>query len=217
MAAVTRTAVRVPRSPGPIARPAAAAALTAVVLILGVALSFPSSGVSSLIVRIAEFTLAAGAAYLIDDAAAALTAVSPRTVWRRRAPALVSGAGLLAGTWVGILLVLRWQSSPLPPLGLTSEVLVLCLLAVAFAALLARRGEAEPGSLAAAGTFLVSMTALFAEPILHATIFVPEGGMGSAARQWCWLGVAAITAIIILVASRDPAAVGQRRSVRLGA
>ena len=62
------------------------AAAAAVALVLIAALTVPEEGVSPLVVRIAEFLLAGGAAYLLDDAAVVLTTVTPTGLWRRRLP-----------------------------------------------------------------------------------------------------------------------------------
>ena len=204
--AMTRT-----RVPWPIAL----AAVTAAALVVVVALAYPGQGVSSFVVRIAEFLLACGAAYLIDDAAAAVTATAPRTLWRRRAPVLVGGLGILGTSWIGILVLLRWQASALPLVGVTWEVVVLCTLAVAAATVLARHGEPEPGSQLAPGLFLLGMTAVMAEPILQVAIFVPERGMGGDARQLWWWGVFVIAVVTVLLASSDPARGRRRHGVRL--
>jgi hypothetical protein len=101
-------------------------ASAAAVLVL-VAAAIPGAGVSPFVIRIAEFLLAGGAAYLLDDAAAPLTGVTPPGVWRRRSPVVLTGAGLLTVTWLGILLVLGWQDALPPVLLATGELVVLCL------------------------------------------------------------------------------------------
>jgi hypothetical protein len=163
------------------------------------------SGVPPLVVRLAELALAAGAAYLVDDAAVAVTTTMPPGVWRRRAPLLIRGAGVLASTWLGILVILRWQESGLPVLGLTEEVIVLCAVAVAASAVIAWRGEPEPGGQVGPGLVLLGLAAVMMEPVLRVTIFVPDGGMGAIGRQVSWLGIGVCAAAVAVVASRDPA------------
>ena len=182
-----------------------AAATAAVGLVLVAAVAAPGAGVSPLVVRIAEFLLAGGAAYLLDDAALVLTTVMPLGLWRRRLPRLLRGAAVLAGAWVLILAVVRWQES-LPPLWLvTGELLVVCLVAMATSAALAGRGEAEPGGLVAPAVGLLGITAVLAEPVLRLSIFVPWDGSGGAAVRLAWLAAGVVAAGVVVVASRDPA------------
>jgi hypothetical protein len=184
--------------------PVALSALVAVGLVL-LMTALPGTGVPTFVVRVAELAVAAGAAYLIDDAAAAVTITMPHGVWRRRAPLLVSGGIVLALAWAGVLVVLRWQESGLPLIGVTGEVVVLCCAAVAGSAVLAWRGEPQPGGQVGPGLVLLGLSAVIMEPVLRVTIFVPDGGMGAVARQLSWLGAGAVAAGVLLVASRDPA------------
>ncbi|HZJ04627.1 MAG TPA: hypothetical protein VFD59_04050 [Nocardioidaceae bacterium] len=195
--------------------PLALTAGTAAALVVVVALAYPAQGVSSFVVRISELLLACGAAYLIDDAAAAVTATAPRTVWRRRAPTFLGGAGLLAVTWIVILVVLSWQAPGGPRLAITWEVVVLCCLAIAAAAVIARLGEPEPGGQVAPVVLLLGVSALLTEPVLGVTIFVPDEGKGGVARQLWWTGAAVLALVTVLVASRDPATGRGRHGVRL--
>jgi hypothetical protein len=184
--------------------PVALSAVAAVALVLVIAAL--ADGVPTFVVRVAELALAAGAAYLVDDAAAAVTVASPQGVWRRRAPVLGNGAAILAFAWVSILAVLTWQASPLSLLGLTGEVVVLRGLAVSAAAVLARTGEPEPGGQVAPAVVLLGLTAVIMEPVLQVTIFVSEDGTGGAAHQLAWLGTAVLAGVVVVLASRDPAA-----------
>lgn len=188
-----------PRLPWPVAL----SAVAAVGLVLVVAVV--AGGAPTFVVRVAELALAAGAAYLLDDAASAVTVAAPQGVWRRRAPTLSNGAAILAFAWVSILAVLTWLESPLPLLPLTGELVVLCSLAVSAAAVLARSGEPEPGGQVGPAVVLLGLTAVILEPVLRLTIFVSEDGVGGVARQLAWLGTAVLAGIVVLVASRDPA------------
>ncbi len=192
-------------------RATVATATAAVSLVVVAAVAVPDEGVSPLVVRIAEFLLAGGAAYLLDDAALVLTTVTPRGRWRRRLPRLVRGTAVLAGAWALILALLRWQES-LPPVGLvTGELMVVCLVTMAASAALAGRGEAEPGGLVAPAVGLLGITAVLAEPVLRLTIFVPWDGSGGDAVRLAWLAVGGVAVAVVAVASRDPAS----RSARL--
>jgi hypothetical protein len=197
--AVGPAAMSTARLPWPIGLSGGAAG----VLVLLVAVA--TDEVPSIVVRVAELVLAGGAAYLLDDAAAAVTVAVPRSFWQRRAPSLLSGGGILALSWIGVLVVLRWQQSALPLPALTGELAVLCCLAVAAAAVLVRRGEREPGNQVAPGVLMLGLTAVMAEPLLRLTIFVPDDGTGGAPRQLAWLAAGALALAVVLVASRDPA------------
>ena len=129
-------------------------------------------------VRLAQFGLAGGAAYLLDDAAAQLTTVTPPGLWRRRAPALVGGVAVLAASWTAVLLVLGWQDSA-PPVGTaTGELAVLALTAVAASSVLVGSGDPEPGLRIAPTVVLLGISALIAESVLRTTLLLPWDGGG---------------------------------------
>ena len=180
-------------------------ASSAVVLVL-VTVAIPGGGASPFVVRIAEFLLAGGAAYLLDDAAAPLTAVTPHSVWRRRSAIVLAGAGLLTATWLGILLVLRWQDALPPVLLATAEVVVLCLGSLAAAAVLVRRGDPEPGGQVAPVIGLLGIGALMADSMLRVALFVPwEAGEPALGIGLAWATGAVLAVAVIIGASRDPA------------
>lgn len=186
-------------------RPTYLTALGVLALAMLAALVQPGAGIPPFVTRVAQFGLAGGAAYLLDDAAAQLTTVTPPGWWRRRAPGLVAGGTLLAGAWLGLLLVLTWQDSRPPVLTATVELLVLSLSAVAAAAVLVRRGDPEPGVLIAPAMVLLGMTAVIAESVLRTTILLPweaDPGRGIAS---VWAGAGLLASGVLLLASRDPA------------
>jgi hypothetical protein len=167
--------------------------------------SAPDAGVSRLVVLIAELLLAGGAAYLLDDSAVALTAVAPVGLWRRRLPRLMAGVAVLCVTWLLILAVLRWQDS-LPPVVLaTSELAVLCLVSLAGGALLVARGESEPGAMVAPAVALLGMSAFITDQFVKVSIFVPWDGSGGGAVRLAWIALGGLAALVLAVASRDPA------------
>ncbi len=189
-------------------RPLAGSAAAAVVLMVIAGVAQRDAGVPRLAVLISELLLAGGAAYLLDDAAVALTTVTPVRVWRRRLPRLLSGVTLLAAAWAVVLGVLRWQDS-LPPVGQASaELAVLCLVAVAATAVLAARGEGEPGGLVAPVVGLLGIGALIAELFLPTAVFVPSDGSGGAGVRLAWALIGGFAVLVVAVASRDPAGSG---------
>ena len=190
-------------SPRPLRELGVAAA--AAILLVAVASAQPDAGVPRLVVLIAELLLAGGAAYLLDDAAVALTTVAPVGLWRRRLPRLVSGVALLCVTWVLVLTGLQWQES-LPPVGLaTGELAVLCVVSLAGAALLAARGESEPGAMVAPAVALLGMSAFITDQFVEVAIFVPWEGSGGGAVRLAWVLLGGLAALVLAAASRDPA------------
>ena len=186
-------------------RPAALTALAAVVLMVVASVAQPDAGVPSIVVLMTELLLAGGAAYLLDDAAVALTTVVPVGAWRRRLPRLLAGGAMLLAAWVLVLAVLWWQES-LPPVGLvTGELAVLCLAALAAAAVLAARGDAEPGGLVGPAVVLVGIASLIADQLVQVAIFVPWDGSGGDGVRLVWGSLGALAVLLTVVASRDPA------------
>jgi hypothetical protein len=172
--------------------------------LVALALALPGAGLSTFVLRLAELLLAGGAAYLLDDGAAQMTTVTSRSLWRRRAPALAGGVTVLVAAWAGILLLLRWQESSLPAI-ISGEVLVLATLAVAVASVLVYRGEPQPGGQVAPLVGVGGLSALIAEPVLRASIFLPVDDAGEGARLLPWVGAGCLALVVILVAARDPA------------
>ncbi len=188
------------------------AVAAAIVLVIVASVSQPDAGVSGLVVLICELLFAGGAAYLLDDAAVAVTTATPVGVWRRRLPRLLSGAALISVAWGLVLVVLRWQDS-LPPVWLASgELAALCLLALAASAVLAARGESEPGGLVAPAVGLLGIGALIADLFLEATIFVPWDGSGGDGVRVAWSSLGGLAMFVIAAASRDPARSGPLRA-----
>ena len=187
-------------------RPVPGSAAAAVALVLTAA-ALPGDGVSPFVTRMAELVLAGGAAYLLDDAAAPLTEVTPPAVWRRRAPVLLVGAGLLASAWLVVLGVLRWQDSLPTALLPTIEVVVLSLLALAAAAIGVRRGEPEPGGQVAPLVGVLGIGALIADFLLRGRDLpaVGRGRGGGRHRDGLVAGRGrGRRSAIIVVAARDP-------------
>ena len=186
-------------------RPAYLTALGVLALLLLAALVQPGAGIPPFVARIAEFGLAGGAAYLLDDAAAPLTAVTPPGPWRRRAPALVGGGAVLAAAWLGVLLVVDWQDSRPPGGRAAFELLVLGLSAVAAAAVLVRRGDPEPGVLVAPSMVLLGITAVIGEAVLRTQILLPWDGGVDRGLATAWAGAGLLVSGVLLLAMRDPA------------
>jgi hypothetical protein len=193
-------------------RALSSAAGAAVALVLVAAVVQPDAGVSDFVMRISELLLAGGAAYLLDDAAVVLTTVTPVGLWRRRLPQLLSGVAVLAVAWTLILGVL-WREDSLPPGPVTLEVAVLCLVALAAAAVLAARGEPEPGALVAPAVGLAGIGVIIVDLVVEAAIFVPWDGSGGDGLRLAWACLGGVAVLVIVVASRDPGRMPARRKV----
>jgi hypothetical protein len=179
--------------------------VAAAFVLTALAVALPGAEVSAFLVRLVELVLAGGAAYLLDDGAAQMTVVTPRSPWRRRAPALVSGAAVLAASWAGILLLLRSQQSAIPLGAVTGETAVIGALAVALASVLVWRGEPQPGSQVAPVVGIFGITALIAEPLMGATIFLPVDGSRNEVAVYAWIGAGLLALAVTVLAGRDPA------------
>ena len=188
------------------------AAGAAIALVLVAAVVQPDAGVSDFVVRISELLLAGGAAYLLDDAAVVLTTVTPVGLWRRRLPRLLSGVAVLAVAWTLILGVL-WREDSLPQGPVTLEVAVLCLVALAAAAVLAARGEPEPGALVAPAVGLAGIGVIILDFVVEVAIFVPWDGSGGDGLRLAWACLGGVAVLVIVVASRDPGRMPARRRV----
>jgi hypothetical protein len=158
-----------------------------------------------LVGRIAELALAGAAAYLVDDAAAALTTVVPRGTWRRRAPVLAVGTALLGSAWAVILLALGSRDVRPPILASTGELLVLALVALAVAVALVRRGDPEPGARVAPAVVLLGLGLLTLESVLRHPLLVPWDGAAGTRMLATWTGVGLVALAVSVWASRDPA------------
>ena len=72
---------------------------------------------------------------------------------------------------------------------MTGELAVLCLVALAAAAVLAARGEGEPGGLVAPAVGLLGIGALIADLSCGGAIFVPWDGSGGDGVRLAWASV----------------------------
>jgi hypothetical protein len=196
--------------------PVATTALGTSVLVLLVSVLPSSEVVLPFVGRVGELALAGGAAYLVDDAAAAVTTVAPRGTWRRRAPVLAVGTVLIGSAWVAILLALAWHDVQPSTLAATGELVVLGLVAVAAAAALVRSGDQEPGGRVAPAMVLLGVALLVLEGVLRRPLLVPWDESAGAGLLVAWTGVGLLALLVALWVSRDPAAGTARRARLLG-
>ena len=100
--------------------------------------------------------------------------------------------------------MLRWQDSVLPVWLVSGELTVLCVLALAAAAVLAARGESEPGGLVAPAVGLLGIGALIADLLVETAIFMPWDGSGGGGVRPAWASLGGLAVFVFAVASRDP-------------
>jgi len=164
--------------------------------------ALPEAAGSILTIRVVQLTLAASAAYLVDDAAAALTTVAPRSLWQHRAFPLLVGLAAIACSWVVVLMNLR--DLPVADLrSLTIEVAVLVLLALAASAVMSARDEPEPGNRVAVVVPLAGVGALIAGGILGFDVTIGGDGREQTEDAAAWV-VSGVVALAVLVwASHD--------------
>jgi uncharacterized membrane protein len=164
--------------------------------------ALPASAESALTIRLVQLALAASAAYLLDDAAAALTTVAPRSLWQHRVFSLAIGLPVIAVAWSVVLMDLRHL--PQAALrSLTLEVVVLAVVALAASAMLASHGEPEPGNLVAVVVPLAGVGAMVLGGMLGLQVFIGGPGDGYTERTTAWV-IGGVLALALLVwASRD--------------
>jgi hypothetical protein len=181
------------RASGPVA---VTALVTSALVVL--AASFQQTAIALPFVGlVAQLALAGAAAYLLDDAAAPLTTLTPRGPWRRRGPVLVVGVGLLAGAWLGVLLVLQWRHVRPPAVESSAELLVIGLVGVAAATVLFRLGDHEPGAIVAPMVVVLGLGLVFVESLVGSPVYLTgaEPSLGRTAG-WCAAGTLALLTIV---------------------
>jgi hypothetical protein len=162
----------------------------------------PASAESILTIRLVQLALAASAAYLVDDAAAALTKVAPRSLWQHRAFPLVVGLAAIAVSWSVVLMNLRHLPGATLR-SITIEVAVLMLVALTASAVLAMRGEPEPGNQVAVVVPLAGVGALVLGGVLGFDVFIGEPGGGYTEHVAAWVIGGVLALAVLAWASRD--------------
>jgi hypothetical protein len=179
-------------------------ALVSTALVLLTAAFHQTAGALPFVERVAALALAGGAAYLLDDPAAPLTSVVPKGPWRRRAPVVAAGGTLLAGGWLGILLLLTWRDARPPVAETSAQLVVMGLLAIAAAALLFRLGDPEPGTIVAPLVVVLGLAVTIVESVVDTPIFLTDAAP-TAGRVAGWSAAGAVAVMVIVIGGRDGA------------
>ncbi|MEU4876237.1 hypothetical protein [Streptomyces sp. NPDC021608] len=180
-------------------------------------------GDTVLLIRAGAVLLALGAAFVLDDSAAAVTAVTPVPRWLPRALRAGVAVSSVGVGWAGVLAVGARAVGPderrsLPWAGLTLEAAALLAVVLALAALglrlTAGRGGGElatPGAV-----FVVVLAALAPLPDGLRPFAQPLSGTWDSSREvWAaLLAGAALTAVVLI--REPPAAAARARRDRTG-
>jgi hypothetical protein len=186
------------RSAGPVAL---TALVTTALVVLAAAFQ-ATAGALPFVERVAGLALAGSAAYLLDDAAAQLTAVVPQGPWRRRAPGVGAGVVVLAVAWLGFGLVLEWRDVRPPLAESSAELVVMVLVAIAAAATLFRLGDSEPGVVVAPLLVVLGLGVTIVESVVRAPIFL-TGAEPTPGRVVGWSAAGVVAVVVIVLAGRD--------------
>ena len=161
-------------------------------------------GSALLLVRAIGVMAVLGAAFVLDDEAAATLESSPSTVAWRRSLRFLTAAILVAVPWAVAWWRVDAHGTSAPWAGLTIELAALLALALATAAGVTRwAGTTDPGVATTPVVFGVVLGAFQLPPRL-ALYGAPGPGWDAAHLRW-WVLLAA-AALVLLWCGRDPAA-----------
>ena len=164
-------------------------------LSLGVAAAFPTG------VWAALAGVAAAAAFVLDDGAAAAVDATPRTL-RRRTVARIPAVALPVAAWSGCVLLLQARYAELPALLALGAGAAAAALGLGAGTVARRAGWTEPGEAVSVGLGGLLIGAAFVPPgIRGVTPYDPR----PAAAAW-WALVAGVAAVALVAGTRDPAA-----------
>lgn len=170
-----------------------AGAAIALVSLLAVLLRRPE--IPLVFVHLVVLVLASGAAYLLDDSAAQVTAVVPRSLLRRRLAAVARGFVVAVAGWGAVCLVLDRAFVNVPLAALTWEVAGLFWLAVAASAVMSHRDQ-EPGNIVASTLGLLFIGAFISRPLPHFSLLISESGGPVHAEWWALTVVASVVTLV---------------------
>ena len=155
------------------------------------------------LLRMALVPLAAVAAFVLDEAAAAAVDAVPRTRRQRTGKrAVVLGLPLVLWT-VGIAAV-EWRVPATPATGLLVEGAGVLAITLALAAVLRWGGRAEPGEVTAAavGGAILALVVFDVPSWWPVQIFPGDAGWSASTVLWGLVAVA--SAMVVAGASREP-------------
>jgi hypothetical protein len=175
--------------------------LGAALLIICVALAEESPLL--MLLRLALVSLAAVAAFVLDEPAAAAVDAVPRTLRRRTGNrAVVLGLPLVL--WTAGIAAVEWRTPAIPATGLLVEGMGVLAVTVALAAVLRSGGRAEPGEVTAAavGGGILTLVVFDVPSWWPVPIFPADEGWSASTVLWGLLSVT--SAMVAVGASREP-------------
>lgn len=171
-------------------------------VILTACVAFAADGTPLVFARLALVALAAAAAFVLDEPAAAAVDAVPRTR-RRRTGARATVVALPFAVWTGGVLALKLRNSGTPAAALLIEGAGVLALALALAAALRRWGRNEPGDVVASAVGATILALLLFNPFSRWVPLFPV------ADRWvlssaCWGALTVAAMGIAVTASGDP-------------
>ena len=181
--------------------PVLGSAVAAIVLLAVLTLAQHGGEVPLFTTHLVVLLLAAGPAYLLDDTAADVTAVVPRSLLHRRLVIVANGVLVSAVAWGAVVLLLAWRSPSLPLWALTWETAGLIWIGLAASAVVFRHGINEPGNQVGSALGLVVVGVLVAQRLLPFPVLVTAND-GPARAGWWAITIGAAFATFV-IASRE--------------
>jgi hypothetical protein len=180
-------------------RPLVASTGVAIALVVALALLVPGPDLPLFGAHLVVLALASGAAYLLDDKAAQVTAVVPRSLRRRRLWVVATGLVVAAAGWAAVLLLMERAFAAVPVGALTVEAAGLFWLGAAAAAV-ASHHDLEPGNLVASTMGLIFIGLLIGQPLLHETLIITDASDSTHAGWWA---LTILASVAILTTASD--------------
>jgi hypothetical protein len=175
--------------------------LGTVLMVFGVVLAQDAPPL--VLLRLALVPLAAVAAFVLDESAAAAVDAVPRTLRRRTVNRAVV-LGLPLALWTAGIAAVEWRTPATPATGLLVEGTGVLAITLALAAVLRWGGRAEPGEVTAAavGGAILALVVFDVPSWWPVPIF--PGDTGWSASTVLWGLVAVASAMVVAGASREP-------------
>jgi hypothetical protein len=170
--------------------------------ILAGCVAFAADGPPLLYVRLALVALAAAAAFLLDEPAAAAVDAVPATR-RGRTAVRATAVTLPLAVWTAGILALELRNSVTAVGALFVEGAGVLAVAVALAAIVRLTGRAEPGEIVASVLGASMLALLIFNPWPGSVPLFPVGD-GWAASSALWSSLAVAATVLVVAASRDP-------------
>lgn len=163
-----------------------------------------SDDIGSLMLRLrfAAVLVCAGAAYVVDDPAAATLACSPTPLLGRRTLRVAGAVAAAGAAWGALLVAVRWAAGPggWTPAALTLQAAALLASALTMAVLASRFAPDGRGGVAGSASVLVLALVSIALP--HGWSPFSSGDTGSTVRTVALLATALV---LFVMTSLDPA------------